>query len=850
MRSLQTNVERSTTRDLLAAVALWLFVSVLLWGVLYGGARIAGTDAHLVKGLETQTRRAFAQGLMPWWNPYLFSGFPHQADIMAQVFYPLTAMLRLVPLDRAYGWLVAIHLWIAGLGTFALCRTIGVSRLPAVAAAVGFMFGGVFAPRLYFGHWLVVCGLAWLPAVFAATVRMARSPRVAPAPLVVWLLVLQFLAGYVQGSVYVISALVAYVLYCAAWPDPDSAAPVSSRRPVVQLALAGVLFVGLTAFQWAPLAGLMSQTGRLEGLSYGEAVDASWRPQHLVTLGFPFALANPSTGYRDAVTSDNLSEKSAYVGLVLACLAPLALFGSRRRRFAVFFAVVGAVALALSLAETLPLYRLHFLVFPAFRIPPRVLPLLALSLVVLGAMACDVLAGLRRGRRETRLAAFYLVALSAMLAAVVVWLWTPPAGSGLLRSLQAGLLGAPVWVTMAAAVSLLALGLGAGTFRPRAVGAIVAVVTLSELFVFARPLVNVGRDAPYALVAQWQDRLRDGRALSICESVVSGSDLLTLGIPTVDSFGSLFLADYARFATLVRERPSERADVYRRVGSLGEMPPRRDLLNLLGVTHVIACRPVGGDGLELLASDGLIWIYRNRDALPRAVATCRGEPATRSVLMARLAASRYDGNLALGPARVAINVRWSPAASAETRQERERRYGLRAPVALEERTFRYELGDTSSDAIKRLVTDPLVEDTSGIDRWRFALDAVQPAASDAPRDHLLIGETLCGAIRAARVVTADRPDGYLNAEVDAPQAGLVFLSEPYYPERRAWVDGREVAAVRANLAFTAVPVEAGRHVIELRYVPRRFYVGITVSILTLAVWLAAGRAGRARRAAG
>jgi uncharacterized membrane protein YfhO len=72
------------------------------------------------------------------------------------------------------------------------------------------------------------------------------------------------------------------------------------------------------------------------------------------------------------------------------------------------------------------------------------------------------------------------------------------------------------------------------------------------------------------------------------------------------------------------------------------------------------------------------------------------------------------------------------------------------------------------------------------------------------------------------------------------------MSEPYYPERRAWVDGREVTALKANLAFTAVPIESGRHVVELRYVPRRFYVGLAVSVVTLVAWLVAGRFRKSR----
>src|SRR4029079_1275813 len=53
-----------------------------------------------------------------------------------------------------------------------------------------------------------------------------------------------------------------------------------------------------------------------------------------------------------------------------------------------------------------------------------------------------------------------------------------------------------------------------------------------------------------------------------------------------------------------------------------------------------------------------------------------------------------------------------------------------------------------------------------------------------------------------------------------------------------------VKPIKANVAFTAVPVPAGRHTIELRYVPRLFRTGLGVSLATLGVWVVA--AGRIR----
>ena len=60
-----------------------------------------------------------------------------------------------------------------------------------------------------------------------------------------------------------------------------------------------------------------------------------------------------------------------------------------------------------------------------------------------------------------------------------------------------------------------------------------------------------------------------------------------------------------------------------------------------------------------------------------------------------------------------VGIRWAPTASVEERRQREQRYGL-DPIAAS--PDRYRLTDLDSDNIRALLLDPVVEDTSGIDR--------------------------------------------------------------------------------------------------------------------------------------
>ena len=97
------------------------------------------------------------------------------------------------------------------------------------------------------------------------------------------------------------------------------------------------------------------------------------------------------------------------------------------------------------------------------------------------------------------------------------------------------------------------------------------------------------------------------------------------------------------------------------------------------------------------------------------------------------------------------------------------------------------------------------------------------------------------------MTSQDRPDGVVRVAVNAPRPGLVFLSEPNYSERHAFVDGERVTARKANLAFVAVPVPAGQHVVKLRYVPTLFNRGAAISIATLGAWAGMLTVSRMRR---
>jgi hypothetical protein len=72
-----------------------------------------------------------------------------------------------------------------------------------------------------------------------------------------------------------------------------------------------------------------------------------------------------------------------------------------------------------------------------------------------------------------------------------------------------------------------------------------------------------------------------------------------------------------------------------------------------------------------------------------------------------------------------------------------------------------------------------------------------------------------------------------DIEVEADAPSLVVIAQSHYHRWRASLDGAPVKLLRANHAFQAVLVPAGKHQLKLHYHDSMFRVGLAVSVLAL-----------------
>ena len=354
-------------------------------------------------------------GQLPLWNPYAFSGAPLAADVQSGLWYPPNWLVWYglpVPdfganfvgdLHRTYAvieWQVILHYLWAALGMYVWLRDLRLLRLAALAGTAAFAFCGFMAA--HFGHMPMIFAAAWLSWNLLLTRRVVGGRSWGYTLLLGVTLGLTFLAGHPQTFLYEALAVALYWGWLEwerrepGWNVPPRlsrgqtwrawlAAPMTGRllRPLV----AGAIAAGLGMVQFLPSNELAAQSVRAS-ISWEEAGQFALQPVGLLGLVLPRVFGPNPTSYWVPWQS---TETWGYLGVVALLLAGLAL-ALRRDRITGFAAVLGALALLLSLGPFTDLFAiLHGLTpgFDRFRGAGRFLLEVGLATGLLAALGLD-----------------------------------------------------------------------------------------------------------------------------------------------------------------------------------------------------------------------------------------------------------------------------------------------------------------------------------------------------------------------------------------------------------------------------------------------------------------------------
>ncbi|NLF15354.1 MAG: YfhO family protein, partial [Anaerolineaceae bacterium] len=318
----------------------------------------------------------------------------------------------LMPVERAFGWGLALHVALAGLFAYYVARTLGLASFGSLVSGLAYGLGGYVVARWVFPS--MVYAAAWLPLMLALAERIVHQAGqgrsrywlpglVWPVALLATATALQLLAGHAQTSFYSLLIVAAFALW-RAWQTRGAEGSQRTALPAVAgLSLAILWAVALAAIQLLPSAELAAHSQRAGGLTDTQfAYALSFWPWRLISLLAPDFFGNPARGGYWAFGT--YWEETAYTGilpLILAALALLAWWRSRRDSrptgpvsLVPFLAGLALVSLLLALGRFTPLYPLVFRYVPGFGLfqaPARLMIGYALAVPLLAGIGAEAL---------------------------------------------------------------------------------------------------------------------------------------------------------------------------------------------------------------------------------------------------------------------------------------------------------------------------------------------------------------------------------------------------------------------------------------------------------------------------
>ena len=611
------------------------------------------------------------QGILPLWNPHLYSGVPFAADIQSGLFYPINWIIFFLVPEVTFEWLeylAIFHFWLAGSMMYLCLRLLQLSPagqtvaqeatphthepIPPLAAffgAVAFEFSDLFI--VHFGNLNMIAVAAWLPLIFLLYHLGLRRKSYGLAMASGAFLAIATLAGHIQITLFILLTLALYTIFeggfamLAAKPagltatntlssnqhpqvsniqksqSPDYQSLISNLlkqgvSPISHLLITLLVTISLSALLFLPAYEMSQYTPRAE-LPYAEAAEYSLHPVQLVGLLIPnYFGRDPALHWGPWQRVE-----TGYIGIITLLLSLIgAVFLPHRLKY--FFIGLAAIALLLAMGGYSVVHGWLYAILPGFnqlRAPARFILLLDFALAVLAAFGLKQL----------------MQAFSDKAQALL---------QKLLKPLTWGLGGLIVVALPLSYYALLITQDRNPVIFNRAIGAASGVTTFSIFAALALIIL-------YLIHNKWLRETKGGVALTLLLIL----DLFTLGSNVdvghtnpVQGFDhpqaiAFLQADSDRFRTEVTTdvwhlwQPDTGLlhgldDVWGLYNPLtladttlywsGAPPRNSGRYNFLGIKYIIASKagaPADGNIIPVFNEDPDINIYLNQDALARAI---------------------------------------------------------------------------------------------------------------------------------------------------------------------------------------------------------------------------------------
>ena len=200
--------------DVLSAFLFYALIILIFFSdVVFQGKIFFVPDSQAPAALNAPLWKMFnAEGIHPFWSPYIFSGLPTYGSLIFTpfVYFPYLAF-SFFAINSTL--LAILHFPFAGLGVYLVLRDQKVDHLPAFLGGLAFMLTPHLISMETFGHGSKLMTSVYLPLAFWAMHRLFNGGGLKYIGIAGLILGFQFQRGHVQIVYYTWLLLGFYLLF-------------------------------------------------------------------------------------------------------------------------------------------------------------------------------------------------------------------------------------------------------------------------------------------------------------------------------------------------------------------------------------------------------------------------------------------------------------------------------------------------------------------------------------------------------------------------------------------------------------------------------------------------------------
>ncbi len=373
--------------------------------------------------------QSLRHGQFPWWNPYLFAGFPQIGDPQAMIFSPLLTLSMAAIANPTPYWLdiiVLVHVLLGGIGMFGFLCLMGLSVPSAIFGAVIAIGGGCLPARLE--HTALVISTCTLPWVGWALLALCQRPSLRRGCLLG--IAVGWMGLHLVQTTFIALLLITFALISDIVFSRNRFQRI--QKLALPLLLGALVAVAICGTQVVALLTFLPETSREDlPLSVSSASSAPWR--ELLTFLWPAAMRTFASNYHGSI---DITESIIYCGYLAAAALFLGVILIQRAKWmprrqdgkdvlptGVFrlSVVLLLFSLAYALGTNTPFYGLLYHIVPGvslFRRPVDAMFLVTLCLSPVAALGFEGLLSWFRGMRLSRAP---ILAVSCLPIILLCW---------------------------------------------------------------------------------------------------------------------------------------------------------------------------------------------------------------------------------------------------------------------------------------------------------------------------------------------------------------------------------------------------------------------------------------------